>query len=107
MAARKVVRVTKGMFRVTKRAVGDIELLADVKRKVTLVTFVHPVNHRPPLIEMQPGDCLFLPGYSVHDRFPGMKYLSLPTRINGKQPVWSVRTTQENGLRGVRVRRDD
>jgi hypothetical protein len=61
-------------------------------------------NNRLPFRSMQPGDNVFLPGYTTDPKKePGLRRINMTPYNEGNTRVWTVRSTAENGLRGVRV----
>ena len=61
-------------------------------------------NNRLPFHDMQPGDHVFLAGYTTDPKKePGLRKINMSAYNEGNTRVWTVRSTAENGLRGVRV----
>jgi hypothetical protein len=64
-------------------------------------------NNRLPFSGMQPGDNVFLDGYTTDPvKEPGLRQLNMSRYNAGNTRVWTVRSTAEAGVRGVRVFRE-
>jgi hypothetical protein len=61
-------------------------------------------NNRLPFKTMLVGDSTFLPGYTTDQyKEPHLRKLSMHPYTENKTRVWTVRSTVERGVRGVRV----
>jgi hypothetical protein len=64
-------------------------------------------NNRLPFRNMQPGDNVFLPGYTTDlVKEPKLRKINMTPYNEGNTWVWTVRSTAEAGVRGVRVFRE-
>lgn len=64
-------------------------------------------NNRLPFLNMQPGDNVFLPGYTTDPaKEPNLRQINMSRYNEGNTRVWTVRSTAEAGVRGVRVFRE-
>ena len=95
---------------VTRARSGAIRLLAEVNSCVN--RRIKPRRSRQRLCDvfrdMQVGDSVFLEGYTSNhnDRDPSLKYMRTQSYTRGNTIVLTVRSTEENGVKGVRVYRE-
>jgi hypothetical protein len=88
------------------RQPGTIKL----RREISVMVHGRQVHHRQgcnnsmPFAGMQPGDNVFLPGYTTDQKKePNLRRINMSAYNENNTRVWTVRSTAENGLRGVRV----
>lgn len=87
---------------------GEIMLLREINARARRIWFQHPRRIEVDWASMQPGESVFLPGYTanVADRDPAMRIFGPRVGMsNANQKVWTVRSTVEDGVKGVRVHR--
>jgi hypothetical protein len=100
----------KGTLPVTKARPGDIRLLVDVNGKANMRAKLNRPKLRvcDVLRGVQIGESVFLEGYTgnYNDPDPRLKYLRTQGYSRNNSIVWTVRSTEENGIKGVRVYRE-
>lgn len=88
------------------RQPGNIKLREEIAVHVhgRQVRYRSGKNNRLPFNGMQPGDNVFLAGYTTDPRKePSLRRLNMSAYNDGNTRVWTVRSTAEAGVRGVRV----
>ena len=88
------------------RQPGNIKLRSDISVMVKgrQVRHRRGRNNRLPFLSMQPGDNVFLAGYTTDPKKePGLRKINMTPYNENNTRVWTVRSTAENGQRGVRV----
>ena len=101
---------TKDDVPVIRARSGAIRLLADVNSRVN--RRIKPRRSKQRLVDifrgMLIGDSVFLEGYTSNqnDRDPALKYMRTQSYTQGNTIVLTVRSTEENGIKGVRVYRE-
>jgi hypothetical protein len=88
------------------RQPGKINLRTNIEVRVHGRQVLYRVNkkNRLPFNSMQPGDNVFMPGYTTDPRKePGLRQLNMTRYNENNTKVWTVRSTADNGVRGVRV----
>jgi hypothetical protein len=88
-----------------KRA-GEIKLRSNLARRAYRadVRYTPARNNRLPFKHMLVGDSTFLPGYTTDQRKePDLRQVNMSVYTENKSVVWTVRSTVEQGVRGVRV----
>jgi hypothetical protein len=95
---------------VRKARVGKIHLLAEVNAKSYQRMKIMRVGERPIELfnRMGVGDGAFMPGYTANDRDPDtrLKLIKMGGYTRKGQLVWSIRSTQRRGVKGVAVYRE-
>lgn len=89
---------------------GDIRLLVDVNGKANMrAKLKRPAQRLCDIFRpMNIGDSVFLEGYTsnYNDTDQRLKYLRTQGYSKNNSIVWTVRSTEENGIKGVRVYRE-
>jgi len=88
------------------RQPGNIKLREEINVHVhgRQVRYRLGKNNRLPFNGMQPGDNVFLAGYTTDPaKEPGLRKISMSRYNQSNTRVWTVRSTAEAGVRGVRV----
>jgi hypothetical protein len=89
---------------------GDIRLLVDVNSKANMrVKLTRPKARLCDVFRnIQIGESVFLEGYTSNyvDPDTRLKYLRTQGYSKNNSIVWTVRSTEENGIKGVRVYRE-
>lgn len=94
---------------ITRERTQQIQLLREINAQADMVS---PIKRSPKLGElfklMQVGDSVFLAGYTANYADPDsrLKCLSMRSYSRKGNIVWGMRSTQENGIKGVRVYRE-
>lgn len=95
---------------ITKGSAGDIRLLREINRLANMKIQLHRPAQRLCDIfsSMTQGDTVFLEGYTTNpgDADPRLKKISMGSYTRKNTRVWTIRSTEENGIKGVRVYRD-
>lgn len=87
---------------------GNIRLLAEINAASDMRCKIDRVHHLAVIKRMQPGDSAFIPGYTANtgDRDRRLKLLSMQSFSKNNTLVWTIRSTEVNGIKGVRVYRE-
>lgn len=89
---------------------GDIRLLEDVNSRANMRVRLkrNPQSLGQILGCLELGDSVFLEGYTANnnDADPRLKYMRTQGYTRGNTRVLTVRSTEENGIKGVRVYRE-
>lgn len=106
--ARKKTPVT---VRVNRRSSDvPIELLRNVNRSAAKPRprFNYVPSDVISFDSMVPGESVFLPGFTTNaaDRDPAVRRMSMSSYTKNNTRVWTVRSTVEKGVKGVRVYRN-
>jgi hypothetical protein len=100
------VATMKTKFSVEKpRRPGPIKLRSalDDKTYGRQVSYTPGRNNRLPFRFMQPGDCVFMPGYTLGNYVDGLRKLNMTAYTKDNTRVWTTRSTVVKGVRGVRI----
>lgn len=96
--------------RVTKARVGEIQLLSEVNARSHQRMKIMRVGERPIELfnRMEVGDSAFMPGYTANDNDKDrrLKLIKMGGYTKKGQLVWSIRSTQRRGVKGVAVYRE-
>jgi len=84
---------------------GPIRLLEEVNSKVTRRETYQPAPGDVPWYEMKNGESVFLPNCTGNpfDPDPTMKHISTSGYSKKHSIVWTVRSTEEDGVKGLRI----
>ena len=89
---------------------GDIFLLEDVNARSNMRVKILRESERPSQLfnRMSVGDQAFMPGYTANDRDGDrrLKLIKMGSYTRNGQLVWSIRSTENNGVKGVMVYRE-
>lgn len=87
---------------------GDIRLLAEINASSDMRAKIDRVHHLAVIKRMQPGDSAFLPGYTANtnDRDRRLKLLTMNSLSKKNTLVWTIRSTEVSGIKGVKVYRE-
>ena len=89
---------------------GDIRLLEDVNARANMRVKLRrgPASLGQILGRLEVGDSVFLEGYTGNhnDTDPRLKYMRTQSYTRNNTRVLTVRSTEENGIKGVRVYRE-
>ena len=91
--------------RINRRTPGEISLLSEINR---LVKGAQPQRTQSLAYiyrSMRRGDSVFLPGYTSNPNDHKLVRTSPAAYTRDKNWVWTVRSTVENGIKGLRVYR--
>jgi hypothetical protein len=91
--------------RITRRTAGEINLLSEINQLVK-GSQPRPTQSLAYIYRsMQRGDSVFLPGYTANSRDRKLIKTSPAAYTRDKNWVWTVRSTVERGIKGLRVYR--
>jgi hypothetical protein len=95
---------------ITRGRAGDIRLLRDINRSANVqIPLQRPARRHCDIFNsMLIGDTVFLEGYTTNpgDADPRLKKISMGGYTRNNTRVWTIRSTEENGIKGVRVYRE-
>jgi hypothetical protein len=101
---------TANKLQVFRQRPGDIRLLEDVNARANRRVRLRRTPHRmcDVLRELEIGESVFLEGYTANhnDADPRLKYMRTQGYTQNNTRVLTVRSTEENGIKGVRVYRE-
>jgi hypothetical protein len=100
---------TRSNVSVKRATAGEIRLLVDVNHKADMRAKLKRTKERlcDVFRGMAVGDSVFLEGYTANcnDGDRRLKLLSMQGYSRNNSIVWGVRSTEEKGIKGVRVYR--
>ena len=95
---------------VFRKRPGEIRLLEEVNASTNRRMKPRRIQHRlcDVLRALEVGDSVFLEGYTSNHRDPDpqLKYMRTQGYTRNNTRVLTVRSTEENGIKGVRVYRE-
>ena len=101
---------TKQRITITRKRTQDIRLLEEVNSRANMRVKLQRTKHRLADIfrNMVVGDSVLLEGYTANCNDPDrrLRCLSMRGYSRNGELVWGMRSTEENGIKGVRVYRE-
>ena len=96
--------------KINKAQAGAIQLLQEVNARADRRTTILRAGERPGQLfnRMGVGDSAFMPGYTANDNDSDkrLKLIKMGGYTRNGQRVWSIRSTQRNGIKGVAIYRE-